>query len=184
MKLKRGTLLVAEPFLKDENFQRSVVLLAQHSEEDGSVGFIINRPYKKTLNQLIDGIGNKHMPVYLGGPVQQDTLHFIHKCPEIIEGGKPIKENIYLGGNFEQVISLIVDGILTPRDIRFYLGYSGWDAFQLQEEIEQHKSWYLHHIKQEFLFSHNVDVVWKQVLNDMGSPYNALSNYPIDPTLN
>ena len=92
-------------------------------------------------------------------------------------------DDIYWGGNFGQVLELIKTKEITPRDIRFYIGYSGWDEGQLDAEVEE-KSWLLHKAEKQFVFHHNADMVWKDVVKDMGGEYKQLVNYPIDPQLN
>lgn len=180
--LTAGSILVSDPFLKDPNFARTVVLICEHREE-GSQGFVLNKPYSKNLNQLIDGVGNAHIPVFCGGPVELNVLHFIHKRPDLIKCGIQITEDLFWGGEYENVLQLIQQGEITPRDIRFYIGYSGWDEGQLNAEIDE-KSWLVHKAKTQFVFHHNTDLVWKDVLTDMGGDYKQLIHYPKDPMLN
>lgn len=107
----------------------------------------------------------------------------MHTKPRLIEGGFAIVDGIYWGGNFNQALELMKSGEITPRDIRFYLGYSGWGQGQLQAEIDE-KSWLLHKAERRFVFHHNASAVWKDVVQDMGGEYKQLVNYPIDPQLN
>lgn len=179
---KTGQILVAHPFLKDDNFSRSIVLLADVAKS-AAMGFILNKPFFRNLNDLIVDLDAIHFPVYNGGPVQQDTLHFLHKRPDLIDDGNKICEHVFWGGNFELALSLVKDGILTPRDIRFFLGYSGWDEDQLHQEFKEN-SWLLHDGKSKFVFHHNNSTLWKDVLYDMGTAFSKFANYPIDPQLN
>ncbi|MFY7964230.1 MAG: YqgE/AlgH family protein [Chitinophagaceae bacterium] len=181
-KIESGVLLVSDPFLKDPNFLRSVILVCEH-EAEGSLGFVLNKPYSRNLNQLIDGVDELHYPVFSGGPVQLDSLHFLHTKPRLIEGGLNIVNGIYWGGNFEQALELMKTKQITPRDIRFYIGYSGWSIGQLDAEVEE-KSWLIHNAARQFVFHHNADMLWKDVVKDMGGDYKQLVNYPIDPQLN
>ena len=82
----QGILLIADPFLKDPNFLRTVVFVCEHNEE-GSVGFVINRLYENTLDELLEELDGFKIPVYYGGPVQITSIHFIHQYPEEIPGG-------------------------------------------------------------------------------------------------
>ena len=75
-----GRFLISEPFLADPNFKRTVILLTEHGEE-GSVGFVLNRPTKLTINNVLEDFPDFDAPLHVGGPVQQDTLHFIHRVP-------------------------------------------------------------------------------------------------------
>ena len=78
-----GILLIADPFLKDPNFLRTVVLLCEH-EEQGSFGFVLNKQITQTLDELISDLNGHKLPVYYGGPVQMDTIHFLHQYPDLI----------------------------------------------------------------------------------------------------
>jgi putative transcriptional regulator len=122
-KLIKGQLLIAEPSISgDLSFNRSVILLADHDEE-GS-GFIINKPLKYTINDLLPEI-NASFKIYNGGPVEQDNLYFIHNIPELIPNSIEISNGIYWGGDFESTKALINNGKINK--INFFLGYTGWE---------------------------------------------------------
>ncbi|MGZ5190128.1 MAG: YqgE/AlgH family protein, partial [Flavisolibacter sp.] len=104
-----GILLIADPFLKDPNFMRTVVLLTEH-REDGTIGFVLNRQYENTLDELIPEVEGHKLPVYYGGPVQMNTIHFLHRYPDEIQGGVEVLKGIYWGGDFDAVIDLINNG--------------------------------------------------------------------------
>ena len=95
-----GILLIADPFLKDPNFLRTVVFLCEHKEE-GSFGFVLNRKYENTLDELIPGLEDLKLPVFYGGPVQMDTIHFLHQYPDEIPGSEEVIKGVYWGGDFE-----------------------------------------------------------------------------------
>ena len=119
LKPKKGKLLIAEPALTgDVSFNRSVVLLAEHNEE-GSVGFILNKPLEYTISDLVTEI-DLPFQVYNGGPVEQDNLYFIHKVPHLIDNSIEISHGIYWGGNFEKTIELINNNAISEDDIRFF----------------------------------------------------------------
>jgi putative transcriptional regulator len=134
-----GTLLIAEPFLKDPNFMRTVVFLCDHQEE-GSFGFVINKLFDHTLDELMNDLDELKLPVFYGGPMQMDTIHFLHQYPELIPGSYEVLDGIFWGGDFETAISLIRSGNINPEKIRFYIGYSGWGSGQLNDELKE-KSW-------------------------------------------
>jgi len=177
-----GLLLVSDPFLKDPNFLRTVILLCEHQFE-GSLGFVLNRPYSKRLGELIKDLEGYDFPVFYGGPVQGDTVHFLHRRPDLIEGAAEIIDGIYWGGDFELVASLIKDGMLRPADIRFYIGYSGWASGQLEEELKT-KSWITREGAKRLVFHRDAGIVWKDALKDLGGEYEQMVNCPIDPQLN
>lgn len=182
MNTSPGTLLIADPFLRDPNFMRSVILMCEHKEE-GSFGFILNRKYDQHLGELITGLKNPGFPVYYGGPVQADTLHFLHQRPDLINGGAIVSDDIFWGGDFETVVQLIKNNRLTNQDIRFFVGYSGWGEGQLEEEMKS-KSWITGEGTRKIIFSPNIDGTWKEALKQLGGEYVQMTNYPIDPQLN
>lgn len=177
-----GKILIAEPFLKDPNFARSVILLCQHHEA-GSFGFIINRLFTQTLDHLIPETRTTDTPVYFGGPVQLDTVHFIHRVPGLIDGGLPVVPGVYWGGDFERAVELLRIGLIHQGQIKFFIGYSGWDEGQLDGELKEH-SWIVSSVNQTLLFDEEESKVWTTSLRLMGSEFAAMANYPPDPSLN
>ena len=101
-----GILLIAEPFLKDPNFLRTVVFLCEHQPE-GSLGFVLNKQIEQTLDELITDMEGYPLAVFYGGPVQMNTIHFLHQYPDLIPESVKVTEDIYWGGNFETVTALI-----------------------------------------------------------------------------
>jgi putative transcriptional regulator len=177
-----GTLLISDPFLKDPNFLRSVIFLCEHQEE-GTVGFIINKLNKQPLQHFIEECGNIHFPVYYGGPVAENSLHFIHQCPDLIPEGLEIADGVFWGGNFETVLALLHANALNPNEIKFFIGYSGWEKGQLEEEIET-KSWIIRKCTNELLFDTVAEEIWKNALKEMDGEYKQMIHYPLDPQLN
>ncbi|GAC1397317.1 MAG: YqgE/AlgH family protein [Sediminibacterium sp.] len=177
-----GILLISDPFLKDPNFKRTVVLLCEHQDE-GSFGFVLNKTMNLHLNDIVKEAEGLHFQVYDGGPVQKDTLHFLHQRPELVTGGMEVTDGIYWGGDFAEVLSLLRDKRLHPDDIRFFVGYSGWGEGQLNEELAL-KSWITCEATRKLVFRKNTELVWKEALNELGGEYRQMVNYPIDPQLN
>jgi putative transcriptional regulator len=178
----RGILLIADPFLKDPNFLRTVVFLCEHKEE-GSFGFVLNRKYQNTLDELIPGLENLKLPVYYGGPVQMDTIHFLHQYPDEIPGGEEVIKGVYWGGDFEKVVEMLKMGLADPDKIRFYIGYSGWSDGQLTNELQE-KSWLTVAGTRKLIFHRNYEEIWKESLKQLGGDYEMMINFPIDPQLN
>lgn len=177
-----GVLLIADPFLKDPNFMRTVVFLTEH-REDGTIGFVLNRQYENTLDELIPEIEGYKLPVYYGGPVQMNTIHFLHRYPEQIQGGVEVMKGVYWGGDFDAVIELINSGKADPEKIRFYIGYSGWSPGQLQTEMDE-KTWLTVEAARKLIFHPNAEEIWKDSLKHLGGEYEMMINFPIDPQLN
>lgn len=180
---QKGDFLISEPFLPDPNFDRTVVLLCEHNEE-GSVGFILNKPSVLKFDEAVEDVVDFDVPLYVGGPVQQDTLHFIHRAGDLLEGSMPIKEGIYWGGNYEQLITLINSGSINKKDFKFFLGYSGWAPGQLEEELKL-KSWIIaDDASVSQVFDINSELLWKEILNGMGGKFKIIANFPVDPRMN
>jgi putative transcriptional regulator len=177
-----GILLIADPFLKDPNFLRTVVFLCEH-KESGSFGLVLNRKYENTLDELIPGLEDAKLPVFYGGPVQMDTIHFLHQYPEQIPGSEEVTNGVYWGGDFECVIQMLKNGTLDPDKIRFFIGYSGWSDGQLTAELEE-KSWLTVAGTRKLIFHRNYQEIWKDSLKQLGGDYEMMINFPIDPQLN
>jgi putative transcriptional regulator len=177
-----GILLVADPFLKDPNFHRTVVFLCEHNE-NGSFGYVLNRQYVNTLDQFLPGLEEHKLPVYYGGPVQQDSIHFLHQYPEEIPGGQEVMKGIFWGGNFDALVDKIKSPLFDPDKIRLFIGYSGWETGQLEGEIEE-KSWLTVKDTPNILFHENYTEIWKDALKLMGGEYEMMINFPTDPQLN
>ena len=177
-----GTLLISDPFLKDPNFLRSVIFLCEHQEE-GTVGFIINKLHDEPLENFITAKGSKHFPLYYGGPVATNTLHFIHQCPDLISEGLEINDGIFWGGDFETVLTLLNANALKTNEIKFFIGYSGWSEGQLEAEIET-KSWITRQSTNELIFDTKAEQIWKNELKDLDGEYKQMIHYPLDPQLN
>jgi putative transcriptional regulator len=177
-----GILLISDPFLKDPNFQRTVVFLCEHRAE-GSFGFVLNKTQDLELGDLIKDADGIRFPVFEGGPVQKDTLHFLHQCPDLIAGGMEVMDGIYWGGDFDVVLDLLRSKTIGMDDIRFFLGYSGWSDGQLENELKE-KSWITREATRPLVFNLNTHEIWKEALGDLGGEYRQMVNYPIDPQLN
>jgi putative transcriptional regulator len=180
--LAPGILLIADPFLKDPNFIRTVVFLCDHQQE-GSFGFVLNKTYDHTLDELVNGAEGLKIPVYFGGPVQMDTIHFLHQLPEIIPGGLEITEGIFWGGDFEAAIEQLRIGKIDKSKIRFFIGYSGWGNGQLTDELKE-KSWLTVMATRKLIFHKEINEIWKESLRHLGGDYEMMVNFPIDPQLN
>ena len=177
-----GILLIADPFLKDPNFLRTVVFLCEHREE-GSFGFVLNRQYQNTLDELIPELAGFSFPVYYGGPVQVDTIHFLHQYPDLIPGGQEVQKGVYWGGDFDAVVKLILGKEIEPDKIRFFIGYSGWSDGQLDEEMKE-KTWLTVQATPQLIFHSHYEQIWKDALKHLGGDYEIMVNFPIDPQLN
>ena len=185
--MRPGSLLISQPFLGDPNFERSVVLMCRDSKGEGSFGLILNRPTNLTLNDVLDlPLGDKSpaagIPLYLGGPVEQNTLHFVHRRADVPDA-TDLGDDVYWGGDFHVLLGLLTTGAVSGDDVRLYVGYSGWSAGQLAAEKEA-GSWITHPASAGKVFTLTTDAFWRDILREKGGRFKALSNYPIDPRLN
>lgn len=182
-RLKKGSLLIAEPsIIGDLSFNRSVILLADHNIE-GSVGFIINKVLKYTINDLVPDV-EVDFKIYNGGPVEQDNLYFIHNIPELITNSIEISNGIFWGGDFEVAKKLLNNGSIKEDNIRFFLGYTGWEASQLEQEMLAN-SWILteNHYQNKIIGKSPANF-WKEKILELGGEYIIWSNAPENPALN
>jgi putative transcriptional regulator len=177
-----GILLISDPFLRDPNFMRTVVFLCEHQDQ-GSFGFVLNRKYENTIDELIPELDGHKIPVYYGGPVQMDTIHFLHQYPDEIPGGLEVINGVYWGGDFEKVVEMIKNEELEQNKIRFYIGYSGWSGGQLDDELKE-KSWLTVKATRKLVFHVKFEEIWKESLKHLGGDYEMMINFPIDPQLN
>ena len=180
----RGDVLIAEPFLiEDLTFNRAVILIA-HLDNEGAVGFIVNKPLDFNLDDLMPEI-DEHFRIYNGGPVEQENLYFIHNVPHLINNSEEIKNGIYWGGSFDKVVDLINSKQITQKNIKFFLGYSGWDSTQLMDEIHL-KNWVLESsvdIK-EILLNLKGGELWQEKMKNLGGDYLLWSTAPENPNYN
>jgi putative transcriptional regulator len=182
-RLKKGNLLIAEPsIIGDLSFNRSVILLADHNLE-GSVGFIINKVLKYTINDLVPDV-EVDFKIYNGGPVEQDNLYFIHNIPELISNSIEISNGIFWGGDFEKAKKLLNNGSIKEDNIRFFLGYTGWEASQLEDEMNAN-SWIVteNHYENRII-GKSASNFWKEKILELGGEYIIWSNAPENPALN
>ncbi len=177
-----GILLIADPFLKDPNFLRTVILLCEHKEQ-GSFGFVLNKQIEQTLDELITNLEGYSLPVYYGGPVQMNTIHFLHQYPDLIPESVKVSKDIYWGGNFETLTALIKNNSIDFNKIKFFIGYSGWGDGQLTGELEE-KSWLTVSANHKLVFNTGYNEIWKGSLQALGGEYEMMINFPIDPQLN
>jgi len=178
--IRPGTLLLSEPFGQDPLFGRAVVLICQVNPE-GTIGLILNKEAKCTP-EFEDSECLSPFRFYEGGPVEKDLLFFIHKIEGLLES-QSIKDGIFLQGNYDALLQAVDQKEFTPENGRFFLGYSGWETGQLEEEIDR-EEWMIYEGPIDFIFGIEPESIWKEVLQKMGPYYRMISNFPKDPTLN
>ncbi|MFC4210697.1 YqgE/AlgH family protein [Pedobacter lithocola] len=183
IKPKTGRLLISEPFMADPNFKRSVILLTEHSDE-ASVGYILNQFGNLLLKDVVKDLWEADNQIYFGGPVGVDTIHFIHRCFDKMQSGEEIGNGIYWGGNFETLKILINSNAIEEDEVKFFIGYSGWDEGQLEKEIEEN-AWMVSDVSHpDIIFGGDDEQLWRDVIVNLGPKYAHVSNFPADPSLN
>jgi putative transcriptional regulator len=167
----------------DPNFKRSVILLCEHAEDDGSIGFVINKPLEIKVNDLITDFPEIEAHVYYGGPVATDTIHYIHNVGELLDDSMKVTRGIYWGGDFTKLKFLIDSKLILPHNIRFYVGYSGWSVGQLHEEIA-YKSWVTARMHPNYLFKSKPEHLWQQIMYNLGDTFSVIAQIPETQFLN
>lgn len=180
-KPKKGMLLIAEPFLGDASFERSVVLITDHNA-DGTVGFVLNRPLDLRIEQVLDSFPSYNPELYYGGPVQKNNLYYLHSKGALIPDSVEVFPGMYWGGKINAIKELLATGLLKEDEIKFFLGYSGWGKDQLLVELHE-KSWILAEPTLNLL-STDPKTLWKELILGLGGDYLLWANAPIDPILN
>lgn len=175
--IKQGSLLLAEPFLMDPNFKRTAVLLCEHSTGGSSIGFIMNRPLAMNVDELIEDFPEFSCEVFWGGPVQTDTIHYVHNVGDLLEDSVKVSDGVYWGGDFQKLKFLIASQLILPGNIRFFIGYSGWGEGQLQDELS-YGSWILADMDSNYLFNSPPDGLWQQVMAQKGDNFSILAQLP------
>lgn len=181
--LETGKILVSEPFMLDPNFKRTVVLVADYTREEGTVGFILNRKMDVRLEDLTTDFGDLEAPVHYGGPVDTNSMYFIHNVGELLDDSIKISRGVYWSGNYDKLRFLIECKLILAQNIRFYVGYSGWSQGQLEEEMKT-KSWLVSDMEPNFLFKNKPESLWRDILEYKGYHFSALSSLDGDELMN
>ena len=186
LRLAPGTLLLAAPSLLDPNFMHTVVLLVQHDDE-GAFGFVVNRVTDATLGDLVPEhpeLGESPVKVHGGGPVGLDTLQVLHRTPRRLEGGAPLGAGLFLGVGIDELAAFLAEEREPLRHVRLFVGYSGWGAGQLDDELAS-GSWIPRTLDPNLVFAEGPsEAVWRRALRGLGESGAGLASQPPDPTWN
>jgi len=182
-KPKKGSVLIAEPFLNDDSFSRSVIYLCDHNK-DGSFGFVLNKFIHEKMDELVADFPIPNVQISAGGPVDVNNLFFIHSLGDILENSLPIDDSLCIGGDFEQLKELLKKNPTYIHKIRFFIGYSGWDVNQLEQELKENAWIILNSVPSDELMNLNNSTLWEKQLQKLGGKFKAISNFPLNPTDN
>ena len=134
--MKAGIFLHSTSLLDGDYFEDAVIFITEYNEQ-GAIGYVVNRPFPRKFNELEEFKHSMAFALYEGGPVDQEHLFFIHQRPDLISGGTPVANNVFVGGEFKEAVRLINNKSITEKDIKLFIGYCGWDVHDLEAEIAE-----------------------------------------------
>ena len=178
-----GDVLLSQPFMLDPNFRRTAVLVCEHNDDEGSIGFILNKKLDVFVDELISDLYGFQVPVFFGGPVATDTIHYVHNVGELLENSHFVSEGVWWGGDFDKLKFLISSGLVKPGNIRFFVGYSGWSDGQLKEEMAS-GSWLIADMDANYIFNSRSGQLWEKIMANKGNPFTVISTMPDEIALN
>jgi putative transcriptional regulator len=177
----RGQLLIASPSLLDPNFQRTVVLIAEH-DEGGAMGIVLNRTTEFAVADAAPPLADIVEPgalVYSGGPVQPTAVVILAQFHDAAAAAVPVFEDVgFVGG--EPDFEILADEIARAR---VFAGLGGWGPGQLESELER-DDWILEPALARDVFADDPDSLWGEVLERKGGSFALLARMPLDPSLN
>jgi putative transcriptional regulator len=178
----KGKVLISEPFMQDPNFARSVILIAEHSDE-GTMGFVLNHASEMHVEDVLMEEKDIDAPLYFGGPVGDNQLFYIHTLgPDMLPGSLPILDGLWWGGDFDKLIFFWQNDMIRSNQVRFFAGYSGWAPEQLSGEIKE-RSWIVSDFTAELAMQSSHDY-WTKMMSRLGSQFKLMTQFPEDPSLN
>ena len=176
---EKGSILISDPFSEDIYFGRSVVLICEHNDE-GTFGFVLNNYIDLDLHQLDCSFPDIQAKISFGGPVSKENLYYIHSFPDITDSLQ-IRNDLYYGGDFEEINNKVNSTVNPNQFIRFFIGYSGWSVGQLKEEIEN-QSWITaNNIESNLILDSEVEDLWKVSLEKQGEKFKLMTKFPRNP---
>lgn len=161
MNLQAGSIIISTDLLSGTEFEKVAIVITEHNEK-GTIGYVFNQLFPRNFNELEEFKHSIPVPLYAGGPVQTDMLYFMHCRPDLIPDGEQVANNVYMGGDFKKAVQLLNNGQLPFADVRFYIGYCGWDANELEAEIKE-GSWQLTNASVDLVFSTSTESVWDKL---------------------
>ncbi len=173
-----GSLLVAAPGLEDPNFRRTVILLCEHGSA-GSFGLVLNRVLAVRPGDVFDSLEPVPHPMAYGGPVQPDTMHFLHRLGDRVPDGVELPGGVHWGGDFERLQAVIEANAGLAGRARFFLGYAGWTAGQLDDEVAE-GSWIATSARVDDVFPVSPETLWRDTMLRLGGEFALWANTPAD----
>ena len=181
----QGCILISEPFLREEYFCHAVISIVDYSSDNSAMGIVLNKPTQFFLDEIVPDIySDTNIQVYCGGPLSSDRLYYIHTLGDLISDAKEISSGLYIGGNFNEIIEYVNAGNPIEGKIKFFLGYCGWEAGQLYEELSQHVWAVTSPLNFESMLIGGGDKTWHQYVKAMGKEYRGWLFHPENPHMN
>ena len=177
--IQPGTILISKPFIEDKRFEKTIILIAEHNL-NGTIGFILNQETKINVNELISDFPKSNINLKHGGPVEKNSIFFIHTYPDLINKCIEIKNGIFWGGELTDVLKGLENDEINSSQIAFFIGYTGWEKNQLQQELEE-GSWIIHKMDLKKI---NEKVNWSNLLIEINQEYEVWATAPTDFHLN
>ena len=182
-KAVKGCVLLSDPFTQDPYFSRSAILLCRHNKKE-TFGFVLTNYIEIDLHKLDDNLPEIITKISFGGPVEKDNLFYIHTFGKEIEGAEKIMDTLYFGGDYEMLFELIKADPKRINEVRFFIGYAGWDFEQLNNEMKDHSWIAVTNISEKEILSTSSDHFWKDCMTKQGSKFEMISNFPLNPNEN
>lgn len=177
----KGRVLISEPFLTDRFFNRTIVFITEHTPQ-GTVGFILNRVIDLMVSSAVEGFDGWDEHLSVGGPVLPDTLHYLHTLGSKVPGSVAVIPGIWWGGEIDALRNLIATGTVGRDQVRFFLGYSGWEKGQLKRELNEN-SWVIARVPPDVIMKSRGNV-WREVLRSLNNKYRIWAEFPESPEMN
>ncbi len=181
--LAKGKVLISEPFLGDPNFNRSVILLTEYARGEGAFGLVINKPTELYMDDIIEGFPTHTFPFHYGGPVNPENLFFIHTLGKTVDEAQEVLPGLFWSGDFDQISTIVKGGTLNDGHVKFFGGYSGWGADQLENELKE-RSWIICDLTVNDIMENSPEEMWRSSLRALGKKFSIMADFPEDPGLN
>lgn len=180
---KKGSILLSDPFINDHYFSRSVIVLCDYSKE-GAFGFVLTNYLDVDLAILDSSFPIKQAKISVGGPVDTEHLFYIHQFGERVDEAIQIMDGLYFGGNYTQLQEIILEKKENEKKVRFFLGYSGWSATQLVEELKENSWIVVDNILSDEILNTSITDFWKHCMEKQGKRFQIISQFPKNPNEN
>lgn len=177
----KGCILLSEPFLQDPHFERSVIILCEYLPEE-TFGFVLNHNADLELNDLMV-IAPKGIPVFIGGPVANNSLFYLHTFNDI-SSSEEILPGLFFGGDLTEIFANLSLNQAHKENVRFFIGYSGWSKGQLEQEIIERAWICVNNIPRNTLFSKNTSNLWRKCMSHQGKQFHTFALFPKNITDN